>query len=41
MGPWSDADEITAAFNALGETAWIIGEIAQRGNDEEQVIINN
>ena len=35
------ADEITAAFNALGETAWIIGEIAQRGNDEEQVIINN
>ena len=32
-----DAEAITAEFNALGETAWIIGDIAARDGDEAQV----
>lgn len=32
-----DAQEITNAFNNLGEKAWIIGEIAEREEGQEQV----
>lgn len=32
-----DAEEITEAFKELGENAWIVGEIAQRSEDQEQV----
>jgi phosphoribosylformylglycinamidine cyclo-ligase len=36
-----EAKAISDAFNSLGETAWIIGEIQQREEGEEHVVINN
>ena len=36
-----EAEAISDAFNSLGETAWIIGEIQQREEGEEHVVINN
>jgi phosphoribosylformylglycinamidine cyclo-ligase len=36
-----DAQAISDAFNDLGENAWIIGDIKQRQDDQEQVVINN
>ncbi|MDT0627017.1 phosphoribosylformylglycinamidine cyclo-ligase [Alteromonas sp. W364] len=35
-----DAQAISDAFNDLGENAWIIGDIKQRQEDQEQVVIN-
>jgi len=36
-----DADIITKAFNALGENAWVIGEIQTLSEGQEQVVINS